>query len=97
MSGLFDCVAGDTRVLTHSGWKTIVTVTLSDRVWDGFNWVRHDGVIHKGVRHTISLGGVGITPNHEVLVGEDWVNASDVELDAAQRSEERRVGKECRL
>jgi PIN domain nuclease of toxin-antitoxin system len=83
--GLFDCVAGDTRVLTDGGWKVITAVTVADRVWDGSAWVTHDGVIRKGTRDTISLGGVGITPDHEVLMGEAWVSASEADLEVLRK------------
>lgn len=83
--GLFDCVAGDTLVLTPNGAKPIVEITLTDRVWDGESWVAHDGVIRKGVRDTISFGGIGITPDHEILTADGWRRAEATDFESAAR------------
>lgn len=39
------CLAEDTVVLTHNGCKVIVDVTVNDMLWDGVEWVRHQGLV----------------------------------------------------
>jgi hypothetical protein len=87
-NGLFDCdcIAADTEVLTNNGWKTIVEVLTTDLVWDGVEFVKHDGVVSKGVSDTINFGGVGITPDHLVLIDGRWVDAGVADHDLAARS-----------
>lgn len=58
------CLTADTRVITDHGPKAIIDVTTDDRVWDGYEWVEHDGLIAQGTKRVIRLDGVGITPDH---------------------------------
>ena len=37
------CIAEDTLVLTDNGWKVIQEVTQLDALWDGEEWVLHQG------------------------------------------------------
>ena len=62
------CVAEGQLVLTDRGLVSIEQVTLNDRLWDGENWVRHDGVIYKGEREVIEYEGLIATPDHLVWV-----------------------------
>lgn len=48
--------------------KPIETVLITDLVWDGTDWVKHDGVVPRGVRDVITWDGVTATPDHEVWV-----------------------------
>lgn len=61
------CLASGTQVLTQRGWVRIVDVQQDDLLWDGLEWVRHHGVSFMGVKQTISLSGVELTPDHEIL------------------------------
>ena len=74
-----NCLAGDALVLTEYGWMRIDSVPLSARVWDGVEWVRHDGLKYSGKQATISIDGVGMTPDHRVLTTEGWRHASSCE------------------
>jgi hypothetical protein len=67
------CFGADTLVLTDRGWRRIVDVTAQDRVHDGVEFVEHEGVIDRGRRATIELAGVAVTPDHEILVSDQWV------------------------
>jgi len=70
------CLASSTQVLTDNGWKRIVEVLETDLLWDGVEWVRHGGVCFMGVKQTIKLSGVELTPDHEILVGtSQWEQA----------------------
>lgn len=74
-----NCLAGDALVLTEYGWMRINSVPLSARVWDGVEWVRHDGLTYSGKQATISIDGVGMTPDHRILTTEGWRQASSCE------------------
>lgn len=73
------CIAEGTRVLTHFGWEAIEDVTLAHRLWDGFEWVGHKGLVRKGVRETIMCDGVRLTPEHEVLTVSGWKPAGAIQ------------------
>jgi DNA polymerase len=73
------CVSADTEVLTDSGWRKIVDITVDQQVWDGEAWVSHAGVAHQGFKKTISVDGVRMTPDHLVLTEKGWVCASSCE------------------
>jgi len=66
------CLAEGSLVLTNSGWKPVETIKLSDQLWDGENWVSHDGMIANGIKETLNLSGLWLTPDHLVLCGTDW-------------------------
>lgn len=69
---ILGCFGADTKVLTDSGWKRIVEVQTTDMVWDGEEWVKHQGVVPKGVRETITAYGIDATPEHEILTEHGW-------------------------
>lgn len=69
------CIAEGTPVLTDRGWVEIQNVQLTDRVWDGVEWVTHGGVIDKGLRECVTVCGVTLTPDHEILTDGGWVEA----------------------
>ena len=71
------CLGAKTDVLTDHGWKAIIAVTLSDKLWDGTGWVGHSGLVHRGVKQTLNFGGVDMTPDHEVLVNYEWIAAKE--------------------
>lgn len=69
------CFAGDTPVVTHAGVKAIMAVLPTDRLWDGEQWVAHDGVIAKGVRGVVNVAGIEVTPDHLIKTGATWTPA----------------------
>lgn len=72
--GILGCFGPDTLVFTKSGLKKIIDIKPTDLVWDGENWVSHEGVIFQGVKETLTLGGVQATPDHLIQTGDDkWV------------------------
>ena len=75
-TGILSCLAGDTEVLTDNGWKPIVTVSKDDKLWDGVQWVAHQGLVCNGEKNTIDVDGVRMTPDHMVLSGSSWEQAS---------------------
>ena len=60
------CVAADSLVLTDVGLVPIQNVTKNMKLWDGDDWVSHDGVIYKGEREVINYDGLTATPDHLV-------------------------------
>lgn len=62
------CIAEDELVLTNNGLIPIQYVTTKDRVWDGENFVSHNGVIFKGYREVIEYAGLRATKDHKVYV-----------------------------
>ena len=74
-----NCLTADTKVLTVYGWKRIVDVRPVDLVWDGEDWVRHDGCIAQGKKRVIELAGVRMTPDHKVLTEHGWIRAAQTQ------------------
>jgi len=69
------CLAGDTPVVTSNGVKVIKEVLLTDLLWDGESWVQHNGLVERGVKPTVNVDGISLTPDHLTLVGKTWIPA----------------------
>ena len=74
-----NCLSGDTQVLTNYGWVRITEVRKDSLLWDGIEWVNHNGSIRKGVQNTISIDGVRLTEDHLILTKNGWKYASQSE------------------
>jgi hypothetical protein len=73
---ILGCFGANTPVLTKRGWVPITTVTSSDYVFDGVEWVTHGGVIDQGQKDVIYLNGVEVTPDHLIRTNEgEWREA----------------------
>lgn len=97
-----NCMAEGTLVLTERGPVPIETIKDSDRVWDGIEWVKHGGLIRKGEKPVVRIGGVKMTPDHKILTTEGWVKAIEAdrldmaavrEPDSRRQSAEQQAGK----
>jgi DNA polymerase I-like protein with 3'-5' exonuclease and polymerase domains len=84
---ILGCIAAGTRVLCETGWKPIETVTTTDRLWDGENWVCHQGLLEKGLKETVSLCGSWLTPDHKILCGTEWKETQSVVQDESTLSQ----------
>lgn len=62
------CVAEGEPVLTERGLIPIEKIKIDDRVWDGVEWVRHDGVVCMGEKDVIEYQGLKATPDHIVYL-----------------------------
>jgi DNA polymerase len=62
------CIAEDELVLTKRGLVPIQAIELDDLVWDGVEWVSHEGVIYQGEREVVTYQGLTATEDHEVWV-----------------------------
>lgn len=61
------CIAEGQSVLTNTrGLVPIEHVSCCDKVWDGSEFVSHDGVIFNGWREVITHDGLTATPDHTV-------------------------------
>jgi superfamily II DNA or RNA helicase len=67
-----NCIAEGQRVLTDVGLVTIENITKSMKVWDGNNFVSHDGIIFKGMQTVVSYAGLTATADHNVWTKEGW-------------------------
>lgn len=65
------CIAEGQLVLTDIGLVPIESVTTAMRVWDGVEWVRHEGVTFSGMKGVIMYDGLTATPDHKV-----WIHGS---------------------
>jgi DNA polymerase len=83
---ILGCLAEGTLVLTDRGWVAIEHVTLDDRLWDGEEWVCHQGLVKKGIKETLNLCGLWLTPDHKILCGTQWLEAQSVVQDSATLS-----------
>lgn len=74
-SATLGCIAEGSQVLTDRGLVPIESVAIADKVWDGVEFVRHEGVIYKGQKEVMHYDGLTATPDHEVwasIEGEPW-------------------------
>ncbi len=73
-SGRF-CLAEGTPVLVKDEdgivyEKPIEEVLVSDMVFDGNEWVHHEGVVFSGDKEVITWDGITATPEHTVFISE---------------------------
>ncbi len=74
-SGRF-CLGEGTPVLVKTGQgeileKPIEDVLLSDLVYDGNEWVHHEGVVFSGDKDVITWDGITATAEHMVFISDD--------------------------
>lgn len=70
------CVAGSAKVLTDAGTIRLDQVRLHHKIFDGEEFVSHGGLMFKGVKATVGVDGVLMTPDHEVLSASgEWERA----------------------
>lgn len=88
------CVAEDTLVFTSNGLKAIVDVQLNDLLWDGSQWVTHQGVVARGVKPVVNVAGIAATKDHLFLVGNSWMQAQQLSLNEKLRRRALEIGSE---
>lgn len=76
--GLGFCIAKDTPILTHRGWKPIQDITTEDMLWDGEKYVAHHGVVANGRKNVINLNGTWLTEDHRVWTRLGWMSAGAI-------------------
>ena len=50
-----NCIAEGTLVMTDQGLIPIESIKPDSLIWDGVEWVHHEGVIYKGLQETIEI------------------------------------------
>lgn len=77
------CLGEGTLVLCRHGNKIykipIEQITKEEEVWDGMEWVKHQGLIFNGIKTTLSLCGSWLTPDHQVWTGSVWVRNDELQ------------------
>jgi superfamily II DNA or RNA helicase len=76
-TGKYECIAGGSLVLTDRGLVAIESILLYDKVWDGYEFVAHKGVISRGKKQVITYAGLTATPDHRVKTKEGWCAFGD--------------------
>jgi hypothetical protein len=67
------CLGGDTLVLTkEKGYIAIRDVTTDVQLWDGEEWVRHKGLVRRGVKPVVRVAGILATPDHLIKIQQTW-------------------------
>jgi len=84
---ILGCIGAGSMVLCDSGWKPIERVTLNDKLWDGEEWVCHRGLQNSGIKETLSLCGMWLTPDHKVWSGTQWLEAQSLVQDVSTLSQ----------
>ena len=64
--GLGLCIAEGQLVLTNSGLIPIEQIKECHKLWDGVEWVAHEGVVFMGIKEVITYGNLTATPDHNV-------------------------------
>jgi len=64
------CIAEGQLVLTDQGEVPIEKVTTEMRVWDGKEFVKHQGLVYRGVKPVITYEGLTATEDHIVWTKE---------------------------
>lgn len=95
------CLHPDTQVLAEKGgWVRLVDVRRDDRVFDGTEFVSHDGCQYSGYKEVIDVFGITMTPDHKLWINDEWVEGQcvDVSKEGEARAEYRREGEnaDCR-
>ena len=62
------CIAEGQLVLTDHGLIRIENVKPHHRLWDGGNWVSHEGVVYRGQRGILTYDGLTATTDHLVWI-----------------------------
>ena len=68
----FDCISEGSRILTDKGYVAIEKLSIDDKIWDGCEFVSHEGPIFKGEQDVITYAGLTATPSHLVKTAAGW-------------------------
>ena len=74
-----NCLAGDSLVITRAGLTPLSQIEPDTEVWDGVSYVRHGGLVCRGPQRTVRIGGLRMTPDHEILTTKGWVRCGESE------------------
>ena len=69
------------------GWVKLIEVSITDRVFDGVEFVTHQGCSYSGYSEVVDVFGITMTLNHKLLIAGIWVGAKDVRTGESARRE----------
>ena len=72
-----ECLGSNTLVLTDRGWERMIDIRITDKVWDGIEWVEHNGIEFQGIKKVKNLAGISVTGDHLFLGKSSWVSAEE--------------------
>ena len=67
-----NCIAKGTWVITARGLVAIEDIRADDKVWDGIEYVSHDGLIYQGIKNVNNVNNILMTPDHKILTERGW-------------------------
>jgi hypothetical protein len=74
------CLHPETQILTkRAGWIKLIEVMDDDMVFDGVEFVTHRGCHYSGYKEVIDLFGITMTPDHKLLIRDEWKEVKDVQ------------------
>ncbi len=81
------CIAKGTPVLTQNGPKPIEKITKEDELWDGQKYVRHGGLVRKGLKPVIRIEShnISVTHDHWVKQSGVWRSAGEIVLNKGMK------------
>lgn len=80
------CLHPDTEVLTKArGWVRMVDVGVHEEVYDGDEFVFHEGCISSGVKPVVQKWGLVMTYGHRMLTDTGWEFAESLTQYGEQR------------
>ena len=85
------CIAEGELVLTNRGLVPIEQVTTEMKLWDGKEWVDHEGVVFRGERDVIEYEGLTATPDHLVFTPHGYLPFILYSLGGARPAGKKRV------
>jgi DNA polymerase len=62
------CIAENELVLTHVGLVPIQEITTDHFLWDGKEWIQHEGLIQRGEKEVFTYDGLTATADHLVFI-----------------------------
>lgn len=82
-SGGNKCLAGDTTIIVEREGKVLYislsSLTDSDKVWDGVEFVSHSGLIDQGIKEVMTHDEITATPDHEVCTSKGQMRLDHAE------------------
>jgi len=94
------CLHPSTQVLTQwRGWVKLIDVKQTEKVFDGIEFVDHDGCSYSGYEEVSDVFGITMTHNHKLLIADEWVEAADVRnsKEVKRKALYKYEGDDCRI
>ncbi len=81
---ILGCLAKGTLIFCKTGLKAIEEITENDEIWDGLEFVKHGGLVRKGLKPVIysPLLNINATHDHWVKQNGYWQSFGEIVLNA---------------